>query len=526
MTLRGKATSTINKTTHFLDTVENSFFIFLQTYLNVKGLLLGSSALHVNLRCLTTLKEGTIIEITLDQKIFINEPVDRSLIEKQLINLTHSHFSILYSNVLFEFIIKQYWKSHNFPGRTKRLNSAETCGYENVRTFTNANWYTYSEVSGLLVCEQVEIDDSEFQIDKDNKTLTLNISGSMKHYGNEYLLMSDKKARLCLKDYKDIFASQPDFENPEITLSGILMMSSTLLSLMCLFLTFIAYCLFSTLRSLPGKNNMCLVFAMFFAHLLFQFGLYATQSNSICILIGIFMHIFWLAEFGCLSVCSFHMFRVFRSKILLYSSGQSSGYNKVLVSYVLYSYGLPVLIVSINMMTTFLHDGSFGYGGRMCFLNRPTAIIVTFIIPITLVCLTNIYFFIVTSVKIVSTPKMKREEQNSTLNRVHFSIYIKLFTITGITWIFQIIDALFPASAISSVVSMLNALQGVFIFISFICNRRVLQLFRKAIPPSSSSSTSNTTRGNIIDTTTTSLIDASKTEVDVHVKTEALMSAK
>ncbi|CAG2184900.1 unnamed protein product [Mytilus edulis] len=53
-----------------------------------------------------------------------------------------------------------------------------------------------------------------------------------------------------------------------------------------------------------------------------------------------------------------------------------------------------------------------------------------------------------------------------------------------------------------------------------------LKLFRKAIPPSSSSSTSNTTRGNIIDTTTTSLIDASKTEVDVHVKTEALMSAK
>ncbi|XP_063439695.1 uncharacterized protein LOC134720991 [Mytilus trossulus] len=525
LTLRAKATSTINKTTQFLDTVENSFFIFLQTYLNVNGLLRGSSALHVNLRCSTTLIEGTFIDITLDQKIFINETVDRSLIEKQIINLTHSTFSILYSNVLFEFSIKQYRKLHNFPGRTKRFNSAETCGYERFRTITNAHWYTYSEVSGLLVCEQVEIDDSEFQIDKDNKTLILNISESMKHYGNEYILMSDKKARLCLKDYKDIFASQPDFENPEITLLGILMTSCTLLSLMCLFLTFIAYCLFSTLRSLPGNNNMCLVFAMFFAHLLFQFGLYATQSNSICILIGIFMHMFWLAEFGCLSVCSFHMFRVFRSKILLYSSGQS-GYNKVLFSYVLYSYGLPVLIVSINMITTFLHDGSFGYGGRMCFLNRPTAIIVTFIIPITLVCLTNIYFFIVTSVKIVSTPKMKREEQNSTLNRVHFSFYIKLFTITGITWIFQIIDALFPASAISSVVSMLNALQGVFIFISFICNRRVLQLFRKANPLSLLSSTSNTTRGNRIDTTTTSLIDASKTEVDVHVKTEALMSAK
>ncbi|XP_071175170.1 uncharacterized protein [Mytilus edulis] len=523
--LRGKATSTINKTTQFLDTVENSFLTFLQTYLNVKGLLLDLSALHVNLSCSTTLIEGTSIDIILDQNIFVDETVERSYIEKKLINLTHNTFSILYRNVPFKFNIKREGKLYNFPGVIYRMGSAETCRYSNVRTNASAHLYKYSEVSELLVCEQVEIDESEFQIDKNNQKLTLNISGSVTHYDNEYILMSDKKARLCLKDFKDIFPSQPDFESQAITLLGILMMSCTCLSLICLFLTFITYCLFSTLRSLPGKNNMCLVFAMFFAHLLFQFGLYATQSNSICILIGIFMHIFWLAEFGCLSVCSFHMFRVFRSKILLYSSGQS-GQNKVLVSYVLYSYGLPILIVSTNMITTFLHDDSIGYGGHMCFLNRPTAIIVTFIIPITLICFTNIYFFIVTSVKIISTPKIKREEQSSTLNRVHFSIYIKLFTITGITWIFQIIDTLFSASAISSVVSLLNALQGVFIFMSFMCNRRVLQLFRKAKPSPSSASTTNTTRCNRTDTTTTSLIDSSKTEADVHVNTEALMSAK
>ncbi|CAG2240228.1 unnamed protein product [Mytilus edulis] len=194
-----------------------------------------------------------------------------------------------------------YILSLKLRGVIYRMGSAETSHYSNVRTNASSHLYTYSEVSELLVCEQVEIDESEFQIDKNNQKLTLNISGSVTHYDNEYILMSDKKARLCLKDFKDIFPSQPDFESQAITLL---------------------------------------------------------------------------------------------------------------------------------------------------------------------------------------------------------------------------------ASAISSVVSLLNALQGVFIFISFMCNRRVLQLFRKAKPSPSSASTTNTTRCNRTDTTTTSMIDSSKTEADVHVNTEALMSAK
>ncbi|CAC5404838.1 unnamed protein product [Mytilus coruscus] len=217
LTLRSKATRTINKTTQFLNTFEDSFFDFLQTYLNVKGLLLESSALHVNFSCSTTLMKGTFIDIILEQKIFINESVDRSYIEKQLINLTHNTFSILYTNVLFKFIIKRERKLYNFPEVINRMASTETCRYTNVRTFVNALWYTHSEVSGLLVCEQVEIDENEFEVDNDTYKLTLNISGSEQHYDNEYILMSDIKARLCLKDYNDMSGSQPDFKSPDIT---------------------------------------------------------------------------------------------------------------------------------------------------------------------------------------------------------------------------------------------------------------------------------------------------------------------
>jgi hypothetical protein len=84
----------------------------------------------------------------------------------------------------------------------------------------------------------------------------------------------------------------------------------------------------------------------------------------------------------------------------------------------------------------------------------------------------------VTSLKIASTPKIENESQQSTSNRVHFVVYVKLFTITGITWVFQIIDSFLPMSALSTIVSILNALQGVFICVSYICNERVLRLYK------------------------------------------------
>jgi hypothetical protein len=74
-------------------------------------------------------------------------------------------------------------------------------------------------------------------------------------------------------------------------------------------------------------------------------------------------------------------------------------------------------------------------------MNELIAVIVTFLSPITLVCVINIFFFVVTSLKIASTPKIENESQQSTSNRVHFVVYVKLFTITGITWVFQIIDS-------------------------------------------------------------------------------------
>jgi hypothetical protein len=75
-------------------------------------------------------------------------------------------------------------------------------------------------------------------------------------------------------------------------------------------------------------------------------------------------------------------------------------------------------------------ESNIGYGGNICFLNQPIAVIVTFISPIMRVCLLNIFFFVMTAKNIRKTSSIVEKQQIES-NRVHFSVYVKLFTITG-----------------------------------------------------------------------------------------------
>ncbi|XP_052092475.1 probable G-protein coupled receptor Mth-like 1 [Mytilus californianus] len=182
------------------------------------------------------------------------------------------------------------------------------------------------------------------------------------------------------------------------------------------------------------------------------------------------------------------MYYVFTSKTGIHISETSR-----LAVYILYSYVIPAIIVALNIVITSSLSSvtSIGYGGHVCFLNRRIAFIVTFIIPISLVCCSNIFFFIGTALTIARRPNLENDSQMN-INQIQFSVYVKLFSITGISWIFQIIDSFIPFSVFSTIVSLLNALQGVFIFISYVCNRRVINLYKQTKMSLSENSNSRT----------------------------------
>ena len=89
--------------------------------------------------------------------------------------------------------------------------------------------------------------------------------------------------------------------------------------------------------------------------------------------------------------------------------------------------------------------------------------------------LLNIFFFFTTSLN------LRRAFKNSVnpSEDHHFGVYVKLFVIMGITWIFGFISAFTDEFVVHLMFVILNALQGLFLFISFVCNRSVRTEIRK-----------------------------------------------
>ncbi|CAC5393414.1 MTH [Mytilus coruscus] len=154
--------------------------------------------------------------------------------------------------------------------------------------------------------------------------------------------------------------------------------------------------------------------------------------------------------------------------------------KRTMLLYCLYSYCTPAAIILINITITLSQSYDIGYGKRetICFLKYSTSVIVCLIIPVAVICGCNIIFFLMTMRKISMTPKMERSSTNKA-TRHNSVIYIKLFSLTGITWFLQIIDAFLSMTHLSVIISLFNALQGVYIFLSYICNSRVANMYKK-----------------------------------------------
>lgn len=60
-----------------------------------------------------------------------------------------------------------------------------------------------------------------------------------------------------------------------------------------------------------------------------------------------------------------------------------------------------------------------------------------------------------------------------------YSLYLRLFILTGISWLMEILWLVEPGSQIFIYTDIFNSLQGVYIFVLFVLNRRVLRLTKE-----------------------------------------------
>ncbi|XP_061175173.1 uncharacterized protein LOC133184227 isoform X2 [Saccostrea echinata] len=395
-----------------------------------------------------------------------SSPINRRELELHFLNLTYRSFISNGVSVSFKESLEAWFLPLLIR---QQLSNPHGCYFKSI----TSNSQITLDINKLLICTQIQLEEDEYVFSEDHTSIyvaTINRNFKI----NEFLRSENNSVRICSDSYKQ-FQHSLSASTIATVMGSILMVVtyiSTILSLLSLFLTFLIYCMLPVLRTVPGKNIMCFALSLFIAQLLFLVRS-SIDDRTLCACVGGLTHYFWISVFTCTNVCCFHMFKLFVGNSLV--RGDESGDRKLFITYCVISYLLPVFPIVINMLLEYGVGKSdqFGYGGSRCFLKSHLALLLTFICPIILQIIFNIVMFSITFHYIRNTPKIQ-----SSQDRNDFSIFLKLFLLTGISWISMVVDGFFDISLFTFLATIINGLQGMFLFLSYVCNKKVFNMLR------------------------------------------------
>jgi hypothetical protein len=215
---------------------------------------------------------------------------------------------------------------------------------------------------------------------------------------------------------------------------------------------------------------------------LYQFGLFQTEHPILCRILGILIHFSWLWVIFWMNVSCFHMVSVFTK---VFTHDINSGLR--FIGYIIYDFVISVVFVSINIAVNYIGGTGIGYGGTICWISTPRMVGYVFALPLGLVILSNFLMFLVVVVSLYRRPNLQKEKHR---DRQDFIVFIKLTSITGISWVFGFLYEWLNIRAFSYTFIILTGCQGLYLMLSFSCNVRVRQLYASAVKGSTNSGSS------------------------------------
>lgn len=400
--------------------------------------------------------------------------VGRSFSIEQEYNTESNDYSYYLSESALRFgLIATFVNDENsifIPSLIQIIGLRDKCTYRFFEYNVDNSFYSPVYINELLSCPQIELKPHEFVFNEKTLTVTIKDLGEISH--NHYFLTSNHGLRICVDTFERLVRSQ-DMGNGGFW--DTIMVICTSISLSALLFTFLTYCLLQELRTIPGKTNMGLCISLFGTLLLLQFGIKQTKHEYVCCAIAFATHYFCVCLFCSLNVCSFHAFRVFTSQSKVYINNES----RTVFRYFVYSFGLPFIVVSSTAVVSYVmtNDLSYIYGKHRCFIDNKVMFMTVFVVPVVLSSILNIIFYVLVAINIACTPKPNQDDINGPTN-LDIVVYVKLFTLTGFSWGLQAVDSFFPLSYYSIIVSFMNSFEGIYMFLAFIANRRVLQKYQ------------------------------------------------
>ena len=291
---------------------------------------------------------------------------------------------------------------------------------------------------------------------------------------DDFYFQSLTEVRVCHHAYLEMLNNTMYTVSPQRTMSTEVAVSVACISvsLISLLITILVFTTLPTLQTLPGLNTLALSICLLIAQLLYivsSFGLMQRHS-WMCVGVGILLHFFSLVAIFWMNICTFHMFRVLTATKVI-----SQNYGRKYAVFHMFAILMSLLFVVVCVAVSLQRSGGSdaGYGSVTCYFTSELLQRYTFVLPVFAVVVSNFSMFVFVILKFERSPKYIR---SNVRNRNEFIIFIKLSSLTGVTWIFGVLYSWFQVHALSYMFIVLNASQGVFIMVSFVFNGRVLRL--------------------------------------------------
>ncbi|XP_078615940.1 uncharacterized protein LOC144884472 [Branchiostoma floridae x Branchiostoma japonicum] len=353
-----------------------------------------------------------------------------------------------------------------------------------------------TQIAQVLVCVDetscpiVPLNQSEYQLLPNNSLLYLSCA-----YGDHLVPPSDyciingqPHVVFCENSTADSGVDYQPVEAPTaITADRVVTFVAMVVSLTTLAATIVTYLLFSSLRTLPGLTILNLSTSLFLSQVVFLSSVNRENISSdlLCKVTGMGIHYLYLTSFFWMNVTAFMVYKTFVVEKTIIVRCRSDHMRKAL-RYMVYAWGCPLIIVSICAVLEFvdvgpLKDIGFGYGGTVtCWISQLYPLIFAFFVPLAIIIVANAILFIITVISINRTRSVQGKNA-----RQNVKVYVRLSTVMGFTWIFGFLAVVVNARIITEILWFLfiifNCLQGVFLFIAFVCNTRVLNLYKKRL---------------------------------------------
>lgn len=311
---------------------------------------------------------------------------------------------------------------------------------------------------------------SESEIDTINQT--------MGHLINHTTLTTiDNKTYVCLSVLKRLNDSD-DKRNSQIV-ETVLTSVFLPISMLALVLTIVTHVVIPRLKTLPGRIVLSLSVALLLAQAFFLAVEAAVAIGWLCTAIAMIEHYFWLSTFTWSNVLALDL------EITLTQStkvGLNRNKDRVLLRYCLYGFGTPGIVVIFVALLSFTTSLPVTYGdSSVCWLLYEYALLLGLALPITLAVVINCWllsraiYFVWKVGKLVKTARIVQDQKVKTF------LYVKLVLLMGVTWLLGITGSALHSQILMYLFTIFNSLQGVYVFVAFVANKRVLRFFLEKV---------------------------------------------